>query len=280
MMDTSKYITKIYSEKDKKFTKPLETLAEIDYSMGYMDFFFKKSDNIYSHVKKEWFIQTDVENAIKNGEKNLSEFKKRLNKNINNGLYLDEKCTKEINTFFSFMEEKIEKLKEYELTNIVCADLSEFTFMYNLESEMPIGENEIKQRSYLNNLIDGMFSEKLEAEEVSIAKKKINDLRDALLKQEKILYIEKKEDDIYKPKHYNLKEKLLLKFILDMTVSNKPLKDTDVHKKIIDDALKSVKIVFESRGFDFEIVENIPEELLEDGKIRIIVYGLQDPVNK
>lgn len=280
MMDTSKYITKIYAEKDKKLTNPLETLAEIDYSMGYMDFFFKKEDNIYSHVKKDWFIQTNVETAIKNGEKNLSDFKKRLDKNLKNGLYLDEKCTKEINEFFSFMEEKIEKLKEYELNYIVCADLSEFTFMYNLESEMPIGENEIKQRSYLNNLIDGMFSEKLEAEEVSIAKKKINDLRDALLKQEKILYIEKKEADIYKPKHYDLKEKLLLKFILDMTVSNKPLKDTDVHKKIIDEALKSVKIVFNSREFDFELVENMPEELLEEGKIRIIVYGLQDSVNK
>lgn len=277
MMDTSKYITKVYTESDKKFKNPLETIAEIDYSMGYMDFFFTRNDNIYSHVKKEWYIKTNIDNAIKNGEKNLSMFKKRLEKNLEDGLYLDDKCMKEINAFFDFMEEKLNKLKEYNLTDILCADLSDYTFMYNLESEMPIGENEIKQKSYLNKLIDGAFSEKLEAEEVSIAKKKIANLNDVLLKQEKVLYIEKNKD-IYLPIHFNLNEKLMFKFIMDMTVYNKPL--SNIHKEYISDVLKAIRPIFNTRSFDFELIpmEETPAELLEAGKIRFIVYGLQDPV--
>ena len=276
MMDTSKYITKIYSYNDSKLKSPLETLAEIDYSMGYMDFFFKKSDNTVNHTAKIWLIKTSIDEAIKNGENNLKQFKNRYEKNIKDGLYLDDKCQKEIKSFFSFMEEKINKLKEYNITDIVAADLSDYLFMYNYSEDVPVGENEIKQRKYLNNLIDGAFSEKLESEELSIAKKKIADLNNILLKQEKILYIDK-DKEIYIPIHFNLGEKLMFKFFMDVTVYNKPL-SLSVHMKMIEDVFKSVRSIFNSRGFDFELEKDIPQELLDSGKIRLIVYGIQDIV--
>ena len=70
----------------------------------------------------------------------------------------------------------------------------------------------------------------------------------------------------------------MFKFIMDMTVYNKPL--SNIHKEYISDVLKAIRPIFNTRSFDFELIpmEETPAELLEAGKIRFIVYGLQDPV--
>ena len=137
------------------------------YSMGYMDFFFTESDKTIDFVKKEWYYKTNLFMAIKNAKHYLNTFKQRYQNNKNNGLYIDDKNETEIKQTFDFIENKINDLNtlinenpEQEL--FLFADLSEVLFMYDLERDIPFGENRKKQEKYITDLVNGVFSEQLE----------------------------------------------------------------------------------------------------------------------
>lgn len=251
-----------------------EILAELHsqrYSMGFLDFFFTENDKEINFVKKDWYYKVNCFNSIKNARFFLNKFKDRYNKNKNNNLYLDDKSENEIKKTFDFIEKKINTIEQTIKDNpdtelFLHIDLSEVLFMYDLEKDIPFGENRRKQEKYINDLIDGVFSEQLESKEMAMAKEKLKDLRTAFLRQARIIYIPEITEE---PQLWFFNEHILVTTELVVQVYEKALLETPQHNEIIDFALKAIKPSYEARNAVIDFNKNESEELLKDGKILV-----------
>lgn len=256
----------------------IETIHSQRYSLGFVDFFFTENDKTIDFVGKVWTYKTNIYNAINNGKKKLEMFKKRYKENKDNGLYLDEKSEKEIKEIFGFIQSKIEKLytiidENPEKELYLFSDLSEVLFMYDLERDIVFGDNRNKQEKYINDLIDGKFSTALETKEMHLAKEKLKDLRTALLRQARIIYIPELEED---PTLWFFKEHILVKTIFITQVYDKALYDNPQHNEIISYAIKAIQPSIESRNTIVDFNREESADLLLEGKLKLNIFMLLD----
>ena len=269
------YITQITNNKD-------EILLELHsqrYSMGYMDFFFTENNKEIDFVMKHWIYKTNIHMGLKNAKNYLNKFKDRYDRNKKNNLYLDKKSETEISNVFQFIEKQIETIKKFIDENpdeelFIFTDLSEVLYMYDLEKDISFGENRIKQEKYINDLIDGKFSEQLESKEMAYAKEKLKELRTAFLRQARIIYIPELTEEPTLWKFNNNQFLIRTKFVVQ--VYEKPLLDTPQHNEIITFAIKAIEPSIQARNTVIEFSKEESEEYLKDGKIILHINMLVD----
>ena len=268
------YTTLLINQKD-------EILTEIHsqrYSMGFLDFCFTENDKEFNFQQKHWVYKINATRGIKNAQFYLNKFRERYNKNKKNGLYIDEKNEKEIAKDFDFFEEKISLIQQYQSEFpddelFLYADLSEVTFMFDMERDIPFGENRKKQEKYMLDLVDGAFSEQLETKEMILAKSKLKELRTALLRQARIIYIPELEED---PTIWHFNNHILIRAQFVVQVYEKPLLDTPQHNEIIQFAIKAIEPSLESRNVVIEYSKEESIEYLKDGKLLITMNMLHE----
>lgn len=247
----------------------IQEIHKQKYSLGFMDFFFTEKDRNIDFVGKQWDYKVNISQGLHNAKIKLNTFKKRYEDNKAKNLYLDEKSEKEIKDIFNFIENKIKEITQIQ-ENLpteklyLYSDWSEVLFMYDLEKDINFGENRKKQEKYINDLLDGAFSVPLESKEVTFAREKIKELRSALLRQARIIYIPEYTDT---PIIWHFNEHILIKTSFVVQVYEKPLYDNPQHQEVIEFALKAIQQSLDARNtIAFYDKEKSKETLLE-GKI-------------
>ncbi len=238
------------------------------YGIGYGALCFNKEDytvDISNHV---YFLKTPVKKAKERVEKYYKEITAKKNKKILDGIEYDEWSEDAIQKAIDFMMRLLQVFDEYP-TDYVYADLSEASYLYEADDEIPVSDGK-DMLIFVHRVLDGCYIGRFPSEDLwEKAKSFIKQFKEGLLDFDGILGIENFGSS-YDPTFFKLKNQTLMKFQMDIKLAEDSIQDDF---NIFDAVMTPIRAYFLCHGCDYErnFVENW---VTKYGKIRIIVYKI------